>query len=187
MVAKSICSHNRWYKSPFYKSQGISDGTFLWYISQNQVWSFVSSWILDLYKKEHLELSQLATEVLLIFGMTYLCEKIFLAMAAIKSKYRNHFQLESDLRVAVSMIQSRMCQLVSNMQAHPSHWVSTVSNFYTLSVFMVSIGEDRMISLVGHGENRGSNLMGNKYNICTFSLISIPKNPPPPISQAMMM
>jgi hypothetical protein len=42
----------------------------------------------------------------------------------------------------------------------------------------VSIGEDSMISLEGHGENRGSNLMGNKYNIFTFSLIAIPKNAP---------
>jgi hypothetical protein len=40
---------------------------------------------------------------------------------------------------------------------------------------MASIGEDSMISLGGHGENRGSNLMGNKYNICIFSLIAVPK------------
>jgi hypothetical protein len=31
-----------------------------------------------------------------------------------------------------------------------------------------------MISFGGHGENRGSNLMENKYNICTFSLVTIP-------------
>jgi hypothetical protein len=41
---------------------------------------------------------------------------------------------------------------------------------------MVSISEDSMISLGGYGKNRGSNLMENKYNICTFSLIAIPKN-----------
>jgi hypothetical protein len=90
--------------SPFYKSQGISDGTFLWCISQDQVWSFVSCWILDLYKIEHLELPQLATEVLLLFGTTYLCEKTFSAIAAIKAQYCNRLQLESDLRVAVSTI-----------------------------------------------------------------------------------
>jgi hypothetical protein len=43
---------------------------------------------------------------------------------------------------------------------------------------MVSIGEDSMISLGGHGVNRGSNLMVNKYNICTFSLMTPPKNDP---------
>jgi hypothetical protein len=50
---------------------------FLWYIPQDQVRSFVSSWILGLYKKERLEHSQLATEVLLLFGTTYLCGKKF--------------------------------------------------------------------------------------------------------------
>jgi hypothetical protein len=98
-------------------------------------------------------------------------------MAAIKSNYRYRLQLESDLRVAVSTIQPRMCHLVSNMQAHPSYCVSTVKSFCTSLVSMVSIGEDSMISLGGHGKNRGSNLMGNKYNIRTFSL-TIPKNAP---------
>jgi hypothetical protein len=97
-------------------------------------------------------------------------------MTAIKSQYSNSLQLESDLRVAVSTIQPRKSHIVSNMQAHPSHWVSTDSHFYTLSVSMDSIGEDSFISLGGHGENRGSNLMWNKYNIWTFSLIKIPND-----------
>jgi hypothetical protein len=50
---------------------------------------------------------------------------------------------------------------------------------------MVSIGEDSMISLGDNGENQGSNLMGNKYSICTFSLITIPKMLP--VSQPMMI
>jgi hypothetical protein len=50
---------------------------------------------------------------------------------------------------------------------------------------MVSIGEYSMISLGGHGENRGSNLMINKYNICTFLLITVPKMPP--VSPPMMI
>jgi hypothetical protein len=72
-------------------------------------------------KIEHLDLSQLATELLLLFGTTYLCEETFSVMAAIKSQYRNRLQLESDLRVAVSTTQPRMSHLVSNMRAHPSH------------------------------------------------------------------
>jgi hypothetical protein len=45
-------------------------------ISQYVVWSIVSSWSFYLYrKKEHLELSRLATEVLLLFGTTYLRDK----------------------------------------------------------------------------------------------------------------
>jgi hypothetical protein len=50
---------------------------------------------------------------------------------------------------------------------------------------MVSIGEDSMISLGGRGENRGSNVMINKYNRCTFSLTTIPKNAP--LSPFMMI
>jgi hypothetical protein len=42
-------------------------------------------------------------------------------MIAIKSKYRNRLQLESDLQVAVLTIQPRISRLVSNLQAHPSH------------------------------------------------------------------
>jgi hypothetical protein len=41
---------------------------------------------LDLYKKEHVEFSQLATAVLLRCETTYLCETIFSAMAVIRSK-----------------------------------------------------------------------------------------------------
>jgi hypothetical protein len=76
--------------SHLYKSQGVFDGTFLWFISQDQVWSFISSEFWIYVKKEHLEHSQLATEVLLLFGTTYLCEKTFSTTGAIKSKYRNH-------------------------------------------------------------------------------------------------
>jgi 17beta-estradiol 17-dehydrogenase/3beta-hydroxysteroid 3-dehydrogenase/mitotic-spindle organizing protein 1 len=82
-------------------------------LSLSEFWIYI--------KKEHLELSQLATEVLLLFGTTYMCEKTFSAMAAIKWKYRNRLQLESDLQVAVSTIKLRMSHLVSNMQAHPFH------------------------------------------------------------------
>jgi hypothetical protein len=56
-------------------------------------------------------------------------------MAVIKSKYRNRLKLENDLRVAVSTIQPRMSHLVSNMQAHPSRWISTASHFYILSFY----------------------------------------------------
>jgi hypothetical protein len=69
-------------------------------LSPREFWIYI--------KKEHLELSKLATEVVLLFGTTYLWEKTFSAIAAIKSKYRNRLQLESDLRVAVSTIQPKM-------------------------------------------------------------------------------
>jgi hypothetical protein len=130
--------------------------------------SLIEFWIC--IKKEHLELSQVATEALLLLDQHICLKKTFLAMATIKLKYRNCLQLESDLRVVVSMIQPRISHLVSNMQAHPSHCVSTVSNCYTLSVSMVSIGEDSMISLGGHGKNLGSNLTYNNIKKCPLYL-----------------
>jgi hypothetical protein len=51
----------------------------------------------------------------------YVKKKTFSAMAVIKSKYRNSFQLGSDLRLFLSTTQPRMSHLVSNMQAQPSH------------------------------------------------------------------
>jgi hypothetical protein len=39
---------------------------------------------------------------------------------------------------------------------------------------MVGIGEEDLISLGKHGENRGSNFIENQYNISIFSLITIP-------------
>jgi hypothetical protein len=61
-------------------------------------------------------------------------------------------------------------------QVHSSHWVSSVNHFNTLlfSVYIIAIG--RMIFLGRHEENRGSNVVGNKYNIHTFSLSKILKN-----------
>jgi hypothetical protein len=72
-------------------------------------------------------------------------------MAASKPMYRNRPQLESGLRVA------------SWTQAHSCRTVRTVIHF-TLWVSVVSIGEDKIISLGRDGENRGPNLIGSKYN-----------------------
>jgi hypothetical protein len=74
-------------------------------------------------RNECVEHSQLAIDVLLLFGTIYLYEKTFSAMTAIKSKHRNRLQPESGLRVAVSKIHPRMGGLGSNMQNHQSHRV----------------------------------------------------------------
>jgi hypothetical protein len=83
-------------------------------------------------KKEHLELSHLATEVLLPFWTTYLYEDIFSAMAEINSKTRNRLHLERDLRVAVPTIQPKTRQAVPDMQAHLPHSVSSVIVIFAL-------------------------------------------------------
>jgi hypothetical protein len=73
-------------------------------------------------KKNTWELSQLATEVLLHFGTTYLCEK--------KKHFQQRQQLNHSTVTAFNLKMTyeflyrrfnRGCHLVSNMQAHPSH------------------------------------------------------------------
>ncbi|XP_046681619.1 protein FAM200A-like [Homalodisca vitripennis] len=59
------------------------------------------------------------SDVLVIFNTTYMCEKAFSTLVAIKTKYRNKLDVESDLRCALSETQPRICQLIQNMQAHP--------------------------------------------------------------------
>jgi hypothetical protein len=119
----------------------------------------------SIYMKE--ELSQVATKVLVIFGVMYLCENHFQQWQQLNQNTITAF----NLKVAYKLLYPRISHLVSNMQAHPSHWISTDCQFYTLWVSMVSTGEDHMIYFGWCGENRGWNLMGNKYNIrvCTFS------------------
>lgn len=62
-----------------------------------------------------------AVRMYLPFSSTYMCEKAFSTLVAIKTKYRNKLDVESDLRCALSETQPRICQLIQEMQAHPSH------------------------------------------------------------------
>jgi hypothetical protein len=79
-----------------------------------------------------------------------------------------------------------MNHIALHTQAHPSGSVSTICHCYTLSVSVVSLGEDGMISLGGHGQNGGPNLIGNAYAMGTSSFITIPKNAPPQSSPMMI-
>lgn len=65
--------------------------------------------------------SEKAVRMYLPFSSTYMCEKAFSTLVAIKTKYRNKLDVESDLRCALSETQPRICQLIQEMQAHPSH------------------------------------------------------------------
>ncbi|XP_047122059.1 SCAN domain-containing protein 3-like [Schistocerca piceifrons] len=62
-----------------------------------------------------------ALKLYLSFSSTYLCERAFSAVVAIKNKLRSKLSIANDLRCAVSTIQPRIQNLVKNMQAHPSH------------------------------------------------------------------
>ena len=66
------------------------------------------------------EISHFALKVILPFPATYL-EKAFSSLLIIKSKYRNHLDVQHDLRCCLSSVQPRIDNLVSRKQAQPSH------------------------------------------------------------------
>ncbi|XP_063600317.1 zinc finger BED domain-containing protein 5-like [Penaeus indicus] len=71
---------------------------------------------------EYPDLVKKATNLLLPFSTSYLCEQAFSAMATIKSKARNRLlSLESDMRVALSAIRPDIKRLCSNHQSQVSH------------------------------------------------------------------
>ena len=72
-------------------------------------------------KNEYPQLSELAMSILIPFTSTYLCEKAFSSMVTIKTKSRNRLQVEGDLCLSLSPIQTRMDLLCSNIQSHSSH------------------------------------------------------------------
>lgn len=71
--------------------------------------------------QEYPLLSSKAVDVLLPFSTTYLCEKAFSAVTAIKTKYRARLDIEDDVRVCLSRIEPRLNILCSDKQAQPSH------------------------------------------------------------------
>lgn len=90
-------------------------------------------------------------------------------MAAFKLKYHNCPKLES------YCYDSSENESPSFKYAGPPFVLSEYCHFYTSSVSVVSVRKDSMISLGGHEENQWSDVMGNKYNICTFLLIKYQK------------
>ncbi|XP_064104359.1 zinc finger BED domain-containing protein 5-like [Macrobrachium nipponense] len=66
-------------------------------------------------------ISHQALRILTMFGSTYLCETGFSTLVAIKTKYRNHLNVEGDLRCALSSIRPRIQDLVAKKQCQISH------------------------------------------------------------------
>ena len=52
---------------------------------------------------------------------TYLCETGFFALVHIKSKARNHLNVEDDMRLATSKTQPRISKLASDIQQQKFH------------------------------------------------------------------
>ncbi|KAL1278285.1 hypothetical protein QQF64_024958 [Cirrhinus molitorella] len=66
-------------------------------------------------------IGQKAVEIPLPFATSCLCEAGFSAVASLKIKYRSRFNIEHDLRVAISKLHPRFEQICSEKQAHCSH------------------------------------------------------------------
>ena len=50
-----------------------------------------------------------------------MCEKVFLALIDMKTKYRSRLNVECDLRACLSQIGSRIDELCQVKQTHPLH------------------------------------------------------------------
>ena len=61
------------------------------------------------------DLSKQATIALLSFPTTYLCEAGFSTLAMVKTKYRNQFQLEDNIRCALTTISPDFDKLVKRI------------------------------------------------------------------------
>lgn len=74
-------------------------------------------------KKDHPDLGNMASEKLLPFGSTYLCEACFSAMGVIKSKQKDKLNviLEQSLITAVASVPPRMETIISEHQPRMSH------------------------------------------------------------------
>lgn len=69
-----------------------------------------------------------ANKTLLPFGSTYLCERSFSAMTAIKTKYWNKLNLEQDLEIAILQnVKLRFQKIMKHIQ---STLVSVKKYFY---------------------------------------------------------
>ena len=71
----------------------------------------------DVYPKS----SHLALSVLVQFGTSYLCEKGFSSLIAIKTKYRGRLDISADMRCALSSTPPDMEKLCASKQAQVSH------------------------------------------------------------------
>ena len=67
------------------------------------------------------EIGKTVLKKLLPFTSTWLCESAFSALVYMKSNQRNRFDVEHDIRCAISTTEPRISELVAKAQEHPSH------------------------------------------------------------------
>ncbi|XP_026546538.1 SCAN domain-containing protein 3-like isoform X1 [Notechis scutatus] len=72
-------------------------------------------------KSEYPLLSEKAMKILIQFSTTYLCEKTFSSVTAIKTRYRSRLEIKTTLRLAVTSLEPKIHKLISNKQKQISH------------------------------------------------------------------
>ena len=92
--------------------------------SQTAKTKFSSSSLIEFWcsmLEEYPELTKRALEPLIPFPTTYLCEAAMSAPVNIKTTYRNRLRVANDMRIAFSIINPRIDELVSKRQEQRSH------------------------------------------------------------------
>ncbi|XP_060874674.1 zinc finger BED domain-containing protein 5-like, partial [Metopolophium dirhodum] len=114
-----------------------SDSTLKSTFSNN---SYVQFW-LNLKTTSFDDLSKKAITILQPFATTYLGEAGFSAYTTIKTKYRNHLNVEPDLRIQLSQIEPDIAKLSKNKQPQISHklLVFTIRAVFFLYTFNYKI------------------------------------------------
>ena len=92
------------------------DGTLK---SEYKASSLIDFWIHAM--NEYEQIADKAVCLLIPFATTYLCETGFSAMTAIKSKYRNRLNLETDLRIKLTNILPNISRLCAKKVPQGSH------------------------------------------------------------------
>lgn len=82
-------------------------------LSKSQFWLSV--------KSEYPLLSEKAMKILIQFSTTYLCEKTFSSVTAIKTRYRSTLKLNRALRLAVTSLEPKIHKIIQNKQEQISH------------------------------------------------------------------
>ncbi|XP_013776627.1 protein ZBED8-like [Limulus polyphemus] len=66
-------------------------------------------------------ISKKALTVLVPFATTYLCEVGFSTLLHVKSKFRNRFEAQHDMRIALSKMEPRIPDVIAKKQEQMSH------------------------------------------------------------------
>ncbi|XP_066969189.1 protein FAM200C-like [Macrobrachium rosenbergii] len=82
-------------------------------ISVQEFWAQISA--------SYRRIDKRALKTLLPSSSTYLCESGFSVLLQIKTKPRNHLEVEDDMRCALSTVLPRFDEVVDKKQVHPSH------------------------------------------------------------------